>query len=105
MMKTINELRETVAPVATKYALRAVYLFGSYARNEADSDSDIDVLVDITDSKVKGWIIGGLYNDLCKAFEQSIDIITTDTLQQATDSGLDFEVNVMKDRVLIYEQH
>lgn len=66
MIYTIEEIRRRITPIAEKYDLRAVYVFGSYARNEATENSDIDVLIDTKDSKVKGWIIGGLYNDLCE---------------------------------------
>lgn len=43
---------------ADKPVLKA-YLFGSYSRNEADKDSDIDILVDLDYSKHIGL-------DLCK---------------------------------------
>ena len=33
MVYTTQELRSRIEPVARKYGLRAVYLFGSYARN------------------------------------------------------------------------
>ena len=33
-----------VKPLAEKYHISEVYLFGSYARGEANTDSDIDVL-------------------------------------------------------------
>ena len=52
MVYTIEQLRERITPVAEKYQLRAVYLFGSYAKGEATDDSDVDILVDRTDSIV-----------------------------------------------------
>ena len=44
MLFTIEEIKHRVRPVAEKYSLRAVYIFGSYARNEANADSDVDIL-------------------------------------------------------------
>ena len=41
---TIDEIRRRVTPIAEKSKLRAVYLFGSYARGEAKEESDIDSL-------------------------------------------------------------
>jgi uncharacterized protein len=40
-------LRELEAGLASIYAerLRGVYLYGSYARGEADAESDVDVLI------------------------------------------------------------
>jgi predicted nucleotidyltransferase len=57
MVYTIEQLKERVIPVAVKYQLRAVYLFGSYAKGEATDESDVDILVDKTGSTVKGWIM------------------------------------------------
>ncbi len=42
---TIDELRECVNPLVKKYNLKGASLFGSYARGEADSASDIDLIV------------------------------------------------------------
>ena len=106
MIYTTDELREKIIPIAEKYLLRRVYVFGSYARNEATDTSDIDVLVDTTDSIVHGWIIGGLYNDLCETFGDKIDLITTNALTQ--DDGQDrtpwFTEKVMKERILVYDK-
>ena len=48
MVYTLEEISRLVQPVAEKYHLKAVYIFGSYARSEAQDNSDIDVLVDLT---------------------------------------------------------
>lgn len=53
MVMTMDEIRERVVPVAEKYELKAVYIFGSYARGEATDDSDVDILVDRDGSKIK----------------------------------------------------
>ena len=38
MIYTIEEIRRRIAPVAVRYHLKAVYLFGSYARGEATDE-------------------------------------------------------------------
>lgn len=43
---TTDELRGFVRPLISRYGLGAALLFGSYAREEADSASDIDILVE-----------------------------------------------------------
>ena len=83
MVFSIEELRQRIAPIAKRYELQAVYLFGSYARNEATDDSDVDILIDRTGSKIKGMFdMGGLYSDLCGEIGKEIDLITTHTLEQ-----------------------
>lgn len=45
-MLTLEEIRKAVAKVSKKYGIRNAYLFGSYARGDADNDSDVDILLD-----------------------------------------------------------
>lgn len=42
-MLTIDHIAETLKSVVTPYDVRAVYLFGSFARGEAGPQSDVDV--------------------------------------------------------------
>ena len=42
---TLADIQRIVKPLAEKYHISEVYIFGSYARNEATSASDIDFLV------------------------------------------------------------
>ncbi|MCM1127156.1 MAG: nucleotidyltransferase domain-containing protein [Lachnospiraceae bacterium] len=42
---TIKDIENLVQPIAEKYKVKAIYLFGSYARGEADERSDLDFLV------------------------------------------------------------
>ena len=42
-----------IAPIAPKYGLKAVYLFGCYARGEATDSSDIDLIVDTAGTDLK----------------------------------------------------
>ena len=70
---TIDEISQRVMPVAKRYGLSAVYLFGSYARGEATSKSDIDLLIDTSGSAIDTLFkLGGLYSDLETALEASM---------------------------------
>ena len=42
---TITDIKALVKPIAEKYNVDEIYLFGSYARDEADQNSDLDFLV------------------------------------------------------------
>ena len=42
----IEEIQEKVIQVANKYDIPRVYLFGSYARNTATEESDVDLVID-----------------------------------------------------------
>lgn len=46
MPQNTNDIRTRIIPVLKDYGVRNAVLFGSYAKGEADADSDIDLLVD-----------------------------------------------------------
>ena len=55
----INEIKNTVAELGRQYGAERIYLFGSYARGEADHDSDIDLRID--KGKIRGlFALSGL---------------------------------------------
>ena len=43
---SIQELKDIVAPLAQKYGVQRVYLFGSYARRDMTESSDVDLRID-----------------------------------------------------------
>ena len=45
-MLTIDEIKAVVTPICERYGVDKVTLFGSYARGEADDQSDVDLMVD-----------------------------------------------------------
>lgn len=103
---TIDEIREIVTPIAKKHSLKAVYLFGSYARGEATAESDVDVLIDRAGSTIKSLFdLGALYNDLTQSIGKSVDIVTLDALEQspANRSSKIFSTIVKKEARAIYE--
>lgn len=48
---TIKQIKEKVLPIAKKYNIYEVYLFGSYARGEATNKSDVDIYCESGDVK------------------------------------------------------
>jgi predicted nucleotidyltransferase len=102
---SIDELKRKVAPIAARYDLPAVYIFGSYARNEATEDSDVDILIDGDGSGVKSLFdMGGLYHDLRESLRKEIDIVTVQGLEQEKDVGAMFIDNVINDGVILFER-
>ena len=101
---TMEEIRARVEPIAKKYGLAAVYLFGSYARGDATASSDVDLLVDLSGSPVRGLMFARLYNELEEALGVRIDLVTLDSLEQPSDFRSDtyFRDNVHRERKMIY---
>ena len=106
MIYTVEQIREIITPIATRHALPAVYLFGSYARGTATDTSDIDLLVDTTGTQFKSLMtLGALYCELEEALQKSVDLITVSSLQQSTriPSEVDFRNAVMTEKVTLYK--
>lgn len=102
---TIDEIQRRITPVAQKYGLVAVYLFGSYARGEATAESDVDLLVDLSGTQIDSLFkLGGLYSDFEEALETGIDLVTVDSIEEPTErrSQLHFREAIQKERVMIY---
>jgi predicted nucleotidyltransferase len=108
MVYTIEQLKQKITPIAVKYSIPAVYLFGSYARGDATDGSDVDILIDRTGSSIRtAFQMGGLYEDLRGAIEKAVDLVTTGTLEQENTRRRTpwFVENLNKDKVIIYEKH
>ena len=107
MIYTLEQLGEKIAPIAEKYNIPAVYVFGSYARGEATEDSDVDVLIDCEGSAVHSLFdMGGLYNDLNESLRKELNLETVRNLaDHATQRDFPRYVrNLNNERVLVYER-
>lgn len=105
MIGTVEQLRAKITPVAKRYAVKAVYLFGSYARGEAREDSDIDLLVDTSGMEPQSlFSLGALYCDLEEILGKQIDLVTLDALEQPARMPSEevFREVVLKERVCLY---
>ena len=90
---TLDEIAERIAPVAKKYNISKVYIFGSYARGEANPDSDVDLLE----------VIGAL-EEFKNVLKKPVDLITTRSLTQerTQDYSKIFIENLEKEKRVIY---
>lgn len=78
---TLAEIKKIVKPILNSYDIKDIYLFGSYARGEANKDSDVDIYCEkgIARSFIKQ---AALIDELEKALKKHVDIIfNTATLQ------------------------
>lgn len=74
----------------TKPVLSA-YLFGSYVRNEADSHSDIDIMVDLDYSQHIGLQFIQMKIDLEKILESKIDLVSSNGISKYIKPIIDHE--------------
>lgn len=75
---SIDSIRDyfSTRPVLT------AYLFGSYARGEADNQSDIDILVDLDYSKRIGLGFIQMKIDLEKILKTNVDLVSSNGLSK-----------------------
>jgi hypothetical protein len=80
-----NELlhtkREDILRVASKRGASNVRVFGSVARGEDDSKSDIDLLVDLEPGR-SIFDLGGLLMDLQDLLGHKVDVVTERGLRE-----------------------
>ena len=105
MVYTVHELRDMVTPIAVKYGLRGVSLFGSYARGTASEDSDVDLLIDTTGTSIRSLLqVAGIHEELERTLRKNVDLLTLSSLTQAQQmpSEARFRENVMRERKQLY---
>jgi uncharacterized protein len=76
---------------------KKVYLFGSYARGEADENSDIDLLIDWDYSKIKGLDYVAWLDDIKEVLHKEVDFVSLKWLSPL------IEEYINNDKILIYE--
>lgn len=74
------------------------YLFGSYSRDEADNNSDIDILVDLDYSKHIGLGFVTVQSELQQRLQKKIDLVSSKGVSKYIQPFIE------KDKVLIYER-
>lgn len=107
MIYTLDEISTLIKPIADKYKLNAVYLFGSYARGEATENSDIDFVIDRYGTEIRSLIqLGAVYSDIENVLNKKVDVITLDSLcqEQQMPSESIFRKNVFDEMIKIYSK-
>ena len=94
---TIAEIQKLIQPVAVRYGVERVCLFGSYARGEAKPGSDIDFRVD--SGEIRGYFkLAGFHRELEETLSIPVDVLTTGSLDD------DFLSRIAGEEVIIFEQ-
>ena len=76
---SLKEIKRIIKPILNKYGINDIYLFGSYARGEAKSNSDIDIYCD--KGNIKTLIDQSeLEEELESALNKEVDIIFTTSI-------------------------
>ena len=92
---TIEEIKNKITNAAQQYGIQKAYLFGSYARGEANVESDIDLCIEKGNIRTL-FELSGFRQDLEEALGNQVEVITTSSLSD------DFKEQIGKEMVLVY---
>ncbi|MBQ3638316.1 MAG: nucleotidyltransferase domain-containing protein [Clostridia bacterium] len=92
---SLHQLEDIISPIARRFGVEKVSVFGSYSRGEADEQSDVDLLIE------KGGLrslfqISGFRLELEDALRLPVDLVTTES------SDREFLDRIAKESVVLY---
>ena len=93
---TLENITALVKPLAEKYHVKAIYLFGSYARGDADENSDLDFLV-FGGEGFKLTSVLALGEELREVLKKKVDIFEIREVNQDSE----FYRTIMREKVLV----
>ena len=90
-----QQIRDIVQKVSAQHPVSFVILFGSYAKNQARDDSDVDLLVS---TEEKGLHFYGLVEDYRVALHKEVDVLGLEQLN----NNPALVAEILKDGIRIY---
>jgi uncharacterized protein len=75
-----SERTAALRRLASKYGVKHLRVFGSYARGDARPGSDLDLLVDIEYGQGVGMRLVHFYQEACQLLGMQVDVLTADGL-------------------------
>lgn len=94
-IRGIDDIKKICSLTFEKYNVEFCYLFGSYAKNNAKENSDIDLLIC---ADVKGLKFYGLVEELRESLHKRVDVLNISQLKD----NLDLTKEILKDGIKIY---
>lgn len=92
---TIDEIRERIIPIAKRFDIQRVILFGSYARGEATAESDIDLIIELPEA-VGLFRLAEIFDAIQAALDKNVDCLTENSIP------LSLRFETLDDEVLLY---
>lgn len=104
MILSIEEITEKVKPIAKKYNLKEVYLFGSYARGEAEEESDVDLFYIKKDNSMSLLTKYGMLSEFEESLGKKVDLVSATALElnKEIPGTQMIEDNIEKDKEVLF---
>lgn len=82
-MSRVDIPQDAIAEFCRQHAVRELALFGSVARGDANSGSDVDVLIDLRPDARIGLVgFQRMRDELAQIFGRPVDLVTRDGLNR-----------------------
>ena len=79
-MESIQEIKEKITPILQQYGITKAAIFGSLAKGEAKTSSDVDILVEIK-SNISLLDFIGIKIELEEVLKMRVDLVEYDTIK------------------------
>jgi len=93
---TVKEISEIVSPIASRYNIKRMWLFGSRARGDNKPSSDYDFCIE-ADRDMSLFDVGAFFSDVKDALSAEIDLVCEDSLDGT------FAEAVSREGKIVYE--
>lgn len=97
VLLTIDYIKNVVENIAKQYGIKRVFLFGSYAKNTATTESDIDLIIE-KGKPMSLLDLSGMRMQVENQLKISVDLLTTDGAKG------ELSKNILETEVLLYEE-
>lgn len=94
-IRNIADIQKTIQPILWKYPIKSASIFGSYARQEARKESDIDILVEFS-SGISLLQFVNIQLELEDILGKKVDLVEINTLKPQ------LRANILKEQIAIY---
>ena len=86
----LEQLNQRTEELKQNFSVRSIGLFGSFVRNEAKRESDVDILVDFVEPTFDHYMDLKFY--LEKLFDRPVDLVIADTVKPRLKPVIEREV-------------
>ena len=93
----IEEIKQRITPILNRYSVKRADVFGSVARGQAGSESDVDILVDFEKTPSLVQFIK-MENELKEILGKDVDLVVKGSEKQL------IRPFIYRDMVKLYEQ-
>jgi predicted nucleotidyltransferase len=91
-----EEIKQKIISILVNHGIKRILVFGSYARNEATPESDLDLIVDFPEGTSLLDHVG-IEMELSEALNMNIDLLSRNGISPY------IKDNVLNEAIVIYE--